>query len=369
MLRWIVNTTKQDFFRRLGRAGKSYRQTIILMLSLAVNGCLNDADRQNPLDPQSPVFDNVGTVTGRTLTFYAPFTPLPEVEVRMAPAGLLTRSQSSGNFRFERVPAGSYEILATKDGFVTARDSVVVQAGQLASVELNLDGLPAFASARLTSNHTSRWFPLDDLFALQVEARLSDPDGLSDIVLVELDIPELDFVDTLNVTETFGIFERTIVEARLPSRNLQNVLGHAVFLRATDRAGYQNTSEPIFLARVIETTPQTSAPQSFELLDSPRPTLVWQPATVDFNFTYDIQLFRVDFGLNTFVWGEQNIPDTTESIAVSMDLPDGTYFWTVSIVDEFGNASRSKEASFRIEQNLIAGNRQSVIYERNWHKN
>jgi hypothetical protein len=33
---------------------------------------------------------------------------------------------------------------------------------------------------------------------------------------------------------------------------------------------------------------------------------------------------------------------------VAEPLPTGQYYWTVSVLDAFGNQSRSKEAAFRI---------------------
>ncbi|MFQ5649305.1 MAG: carboxypeptidase-like regulatory domain-containing protein [bacterium] len=323
--------------------------TLSLAWFVSLSGCLSDADRNNPLDQQASSFRDVGTITGQVLTLFSPFRPIADVRIFLGQAGRMVTTNASGQFQFDDIPAGSYSVLVEKDGFAGAADSVEVVAGKVASMQFNLDGLPFFVTTELSTCHVGRWFPLHDLFLLQVQAELDDSDGVGDVVMVELEIPELGYRDTLNVTETVGVFRKSISESRLPGKNLHDVFGRQIILTATDRAGFHTQSAPIFLVRIIEKTPLPDSPQGFDLLDSRTPELVWLPTELSFDYTQEVELFRVNFGLNTLIWQQGGIPDTSLSVTVPDSLPDGTYFWTIAFVDEFENCSRSKEASFRLQ--------------------
>ena len=327
---------------------KSVLFKIIILSFILQLSCLNDADRGNPFDPGSKDFENAGVVRGQTLTFYSPFSALQDVEVSMQPGTFVTRSNVQGQFSFDRVPAGRYQITALKAGYAPVSDTVQINFGETTPVQMNLDGLPLMPAISLNSCHISRWFPQNDLFLLEVTARVQDPDGFNDIDLVLIAIAELNFVDTLAVTPSPEIFKLTILESQLPGRNLHDVLGREIVLSARDHAGFASTSAPKFLARIIEETPVTVSPQGLEIVATPTPTLSWQVLDLPFRVTYRVELFRVDFGLNTLVWSQSGIDRPATSITVPDSLVAGTYFWTVAVVDEFGNCSRSKEASFQV---------------------
>ncbi|MFQ5865372.1 MAG: carboxypeptidase-like regulatory domain-containing protein [bacterium] len=319
----------------------------ICLISLV--SCLNNADRTNPLDPKSENFKNAGSVSGQTLSFYSPFTPLSEVKIQMEPGFFSAKSNSQGQFVLSNIPVGSYRISAGKEGYAPDTVSVDVQLGQTTQVQLNLDALPGISNISITSSHISRWWPQNDLYLLRVIAQVEDLDGLNDIELVQIQIPELNFLDTLEVTQTLGTFMKNIPQSQLPGGKLQDVLGRDIFLSAHDRAGFQTRSRPNFLARIIEESPEFEAPTGQEILLVPRPLLIWRLITLPFNFSYSVEVVRVDQGINNVVWTLSDIDNTMNSVTVADSLVTGIYFWTISVVDEFGNLSRSKEAGFRIE--------------------
>jgi hypothetical protein len=327
-----------------------FKYSAILVFGLIGQvSCFNDAERNNPLDPKSEKFKNVGTVSGQTLTFYSPFTALQDVEVRMEPGSFLSKTNAQGQFFFNEVPGGRYQITASKDGYASVSDSVEVRVGQSTRLEMNLDGLPNITSQSIISCHISRWWPQDDLFLLEITAEVQDSDGISDIEVVLFEIPEMNFSDTLQVIQSPSTtFMTRITESRLPGGNLQNVLGRKLVIKAMDRAGFENSSQPKFLVRIIEQEPEFESPVG-DSLDVSRPFLTWKPMNLSFKFTYSIEVFRVDEGFSSFVESFTNLDPAIFSIQVTQALPMGTYFWTVAVVDEFGNWSRSKEASFVIK--------------------
>lgn len=321
--------------------------TVVLLFALS-SACLNDADRTNPLDPDSPNFKNSGGISGQTLSYYSPFSAIAGVEVRLEPGPLLTTSDPLGQFSFRDLPAAKYQIRASKDGYVTVIDSVEVPLQQLAQISLNLDALPIMTSTAIASSHISRWWPQTDLFLLAATVRVDDLDGINDVATVELVIPDLSFVDTLSMTASPGVFQTQVLESQLPGRNLQDVLGREIVIRAWDRPGFSSRSTPHFVARIIEEVPITLSPQGLETVSTANPTLQWQAVALPYRFTYHVELYRVDFGINNLVWQHGEIDRAATEIIVSENLTAGTYFWTVAIMDDFGNMSRSKEASFQI---------------------
>lgn len=309
--------------------------------------CLGDAERGNPLDPESDDFKNESNVSGRTLTLSRPVSGIPEVEIQVDPGSFVAKTNGDGEFLIRNVPPGTYFISAKKEGLAADLDTISVRLGETAFVEFNLDALPIIQSVAINSCHISRTFPQNDLFFLEVKAKVDDPDGVNDINFVEIIIPEIDFSDTLDITQTPGMFAKIISDSQLPVNDIRNILGRQIFLSAQDRPGFQSRSEPKFLARIIEKTPLTDFPNRSEVLNDPTPLLQWKPTDLMFDFTYRVEVVRVDFGINTPVWSPPDLDRNSISIAAD-SLASGVYFWTVSVVDDFGNWSRSKEAPFRI---------------------
>jgi len=62
-----------------------------------------------------------------------------------------------------------------------------------------------------------------------------------------------------------------------------------------------------------------------------------------------VDVVREETNIQVSVESHENIPSLQTSIRVANPLTPGDYFWTVSVVDAFGNRSRSKEAGFRIQ--------------------
>lgn len=319
-----------------------------LLFGILSTSCLQDADRDNPLDPGSKGFTNSGVLTGQTLTFYSPFQGLAGVEVRLEPGPLVARSSGNGEFRFDNVPSGEYMISASWPGYATDSMSVFVAVGENTQVVMNLDGLPVVKSFTVSSCHIRRSFPLSDLYLLEFQAQLDDPDGVNDVTFAEVQIPDIAFMDTLLIGQAPGFFSKRIPEMELPGASINATLGREIFIRARDRAGFQTVAGSVFLARLIFESPQTQSPTNQELLNEANPLLTWKAIELPFDFNYRLEVVGVDLGVNTTVWTQNDVANSETSIIVAEALTSGNYFWTVSVVDEFGNWSRSKEASFRI---------------------
>jgi hypothetical protein len=75
---------------------------------------------------------------------------------------------------------------------------------------------------------------------------------------------------------------------------------------------------------------------------------------VTFSFTYTLNMSRIDAGISTPVWSVANVNSQISEYqypggGTAPTLTPGNYAWTVTVVDEFGNYSRSKESSFVVQ--------------------
>ena len=325
---------------------------------MAGTGCLDDAPRDNPLDPLSGEFRDEGGVAGRVTGIYPPFEGRADVPVRFIPVGpagrpeLATRTDGAGHFALHEVPAGPYAIVAEGEGFRSAADTVAVEAGRVAETTLQLDALPAVAEQELRTVHIVRWFPEAPVFQLEVEVRAEDPDRPEDVAGAALAIPDpaapgaFVTLPLQSVNGEVGRFVATFDDAQLPD-GVEGLLGKTLRIEVRDASGNAALGPPVSLVRVIEQSPQTVGPQG-EASTGPSPTLVWQPAQLPFAFTYRVDLFLVAAGVPTLIEQQTAIDPAITSHTVQQALAQGDYYWTVWTVDAFGNRSRSKEAAFRV---------------------
>ncbi len=314
---------------------------------VGTTGCLPDAEHTNPLDPLSEDFENTGAIEGRTTRFYPPFSPLANAEVRLTPGPFITTSDADGRFVITNVPVGTYGVQALRDGFSSFMDTVSVSLGQTTSdVSLRLDGLPVVRSFVLRTIHVSRWWPQEDLYTLEIAANLEDPDGVGDVAEVWFEIASFDFARELAQTGVVGRYQLTMQADSLPVPTLHSLQGTEFLLYVEDAAGFVTQSSPRSIVRVIDETPIAEEPQGLTSVEDGRPLLVWEDAALPYASTYRIDVVLDQANVQNVVLTVTDIESEVTRYQVETPLASGTYFWTVSVVDEFGNRSRSKEAGF-----------------------
>ena len=330
---------------------------VVCVLSLAAGaGCLGDAPHDNPFDPDSERFVREGGVSG--LVTDRAGSPLPEAEVRLIPGSagtqpeLVTRTDSRGEYEITGAAEGSgYRLLVGKDGYETEMlEALDIEAGLVEELPVQrLNALPVLVDASFRTLHISRWWPTNDLFFLEVSATVSDTDGLLDIEQVWFEIPAQGYTTTLNaLVQPAGQFEKRIRADSLPTGSLQPLLGETLRLRVRDRDGSVVTSDAGQLVRVLDGTPNTISPLTDGVIGTNRPTLIWEPFPPLFPFTYRVEVYRDEISPPVLVRQFDNIPMDVTSLQVDVSLPTAEYFWTVTVVDAFGNQSRSKQAGFAV---------------------
>jgi hypothetical protein len=334
--------------------GSGYSLAAVL-LGLLWMGCLGEAPHDNPLDPASDAFRNEGGLTG-TVTDRAE-TGLPNADVHLVPTpppptgptAFSTRTDAQGHFTFRDAPADHrYRLEAEKDGYATAHvDSVMIEAGRSVSIDaLRLNALPHVQDVALRTVHLSRWWP-SDLYFFETTVTVQDADGIVDVDSVWLSIPDLDLQIALTPAEDNQYTQRVDAES-LPVPSLTALLGTPLRLHAVDRQGGSTVTPPQQFVRVIEEVPIAVRPSGDLIVSTDRPTLTWEPTDLGFAYTYRVEVFRDEVNQAIRVLQVGGLPATQTEFTLPEPLTTGPYYWTVSVLDAFGNESRSKEAAFRI---------------------
>lgn len=309
-----------------------------------------EAPRDNPLDPLAPDFNNRGQLLVYTQTYYSPNQPLPGVRLLLKPDNISQLSNAEGLFRFRDLPAGTYVIVASKPGFMADSQAVAVQPQRTSEVFLQLDAVPLFSRVSVRSEKISAFIPIEgEALQMVVEADLQDGDGLDDIQEVKLFSAGFGLLQTLQRQSATNTYSAVVNEESLSLASLYDLIGDRLWLEARDRAGARTVSEPVYLIRIIETTPLLSKPSGLEETTS-RPRFQWVGINLPFEFRYRINLLTFDFAFLVPVPFRQidNIPADSLSFVYDSNLNNGNYLWTLSVVDRFGNVSRSREAVFLV---------------------
>ncbi|MFQ5628083.1 MAG: hypothetical protein ACE5I1_04920, partial [bacterium] len=134
----------------------------------------------------------------------------------------------------------------------------------------------------------------------------------------------------------------------LSALDISKLVGSPFQVVAHDFPGVAITSEPFFLARVISEVPEAFSPTD-GVVASDAPVFRWQLPQIEFSFTQRIEVFRFDAGFPVTVTTISNIKPDVRSLPYIGRLSTGTHFWTITIIDDFGNSSRSKEATFQVQ--------------------
>lgn len=309
---------------------------------LFILNCFSDAPRDNPLDPANGI-----TLSGRVRRFYSS-NAITNATVRLNPGNRISVTNGAGNYQFPDIPPGTYNLTVFADGY--ASDSSEINIETNSELNFALDSLPYFRNISLTTSHTTRFFPPDDIFSIQIETVGEDGDGVGDIDQVWFQIDQISFSDTLQQTAPgSNIYRGQVLAPDLPILNLQELIGKPFYFYIKDHPGFANASNSQYITRIIDRTPQIIAPFGLAIISSDTINFKWQ-ANVDihFPFTQKIEIYSIDLGLK--VDEVSNISSDASDYLYTSPFSNGKYYWVLYIVDEFGNRSGSKEGSFQVQR-------------------
>ena len=200
---------------------------------------------------------------------------------------------------------------------------------------------PLELTARVRSMHVSRNFPTTDTYLLIAELYGPDAQQIDSADVTYKDFP----VQRLNWDTSAHIWVTNFAPVYFDDPHLGSVIGQP-FMFTAHEGMVPRSLGPLYLFRVIESVPQLTAPVNSDTVGS-QPTLVWPMFAGGFPFEYLVVVIRVSASDDT-AWVSPRLPSSVLSAQVPDSLSDGAYYWTITILDDFENSSRSKEGVFLV---------------------
>ncbi|MBI2429158.1 MAG: hypothetical protein HYV29_10255 [Ignavibacteriales bacterium] len=315
-------------------------------------GCIDDAPHDNPLDPSSPAYVRVGSMTG-VITIANQSTAIAGATITDLDENILVRSDTFGYFVFNHLSSGTHTFVCTKENFTNDTFRVDIQDRASTHVVRGLNGAPVVVSQNILARKIDQYFPSPQYF-VEVTAEVIDPNSSLDLDSVWFSV-----VDTLRFPLApipgTNNFITTIYKNKLPTNTIQWLVGKPLYIVSRDDNGAVNIGSPFFVTRVIEQTANPLYPSSLNNdTTTVFPEFRWDPPDVTFNYSYTLSLSRIDGGTQTIVWMKEGISSIDQSLQYPNDgsvdsLQQGTHVWSISVVDDFGNYARSKESSFVVK--------------------
>ncbi|MFH0765328.1 MAG: hypothetical protein V2A61_02800 [Calditrichota bacterium] len=193
------------------------------------------------------------------------------------------------------------------------------------------------------------WWGLPDQISFWVNAVVNEPDT-TDSVWIQL---QDQYLTTLQPDLNRVNWAREIGEIDLQDESLEALIGYNMGLFHRDRAGFVTLDTTFHLIRIINYVPQTESPTSNDTV-SQDPTLIlkWYDYQASYAYTFAVEIIHMsETYVPTKVYADLLISSDSLSVAVKQRLTNdsGFYLWTVSVVDDFGNRARSREARFCVE--------------------
>ena len=323
------------------------RANIILLLIFLIS-CTNSPDRDNPLDPKSNKYEDFGNLQGHVYSYYAPYKPIISATVTIHPGNQTTYTDENGVFNFSNIDPGDYIIKTTMLEYAPDSAQVTITSQKTTNIQFNLDALPQLTNLGLFTGVYNSWFPFPQQRVVRCVAEISDPDGREDINMVCIEIPDFSFIDTLTITgfnTDFSTYEKYITENDLPINKIDELQGYPVYIKITDKAGQTCQFGPNYIIRVIDEEIALEYPK--EIITESQPVFRWKQLSLSYPFTYKLELYQeIVNGIYDLIYSISNIHHEKISQQVDFPLSPGSYYWTITIMDEFGNWSLSKKLAF-----------------------
>jgi hypothetical protein len=292
--------------------------------------CAPDAPHDNPVDPSSPAFSNTGAVTGQVVLLSDPRIGIPSAQVAVDSSGPVYLADAAGRFTIGSLPAGPAVLVTSKEGYWADTVHVTVQTQARLPLEIRLDALPTVDGSLVVTQKIDEYFP-GPSYRAEISADVNDPDGISDVDSVWSVVAGLHFA--MSYSPVSRLYQVTVLDNNLPTNNLQWLVGKEIQIEARDFAGAVADAGGLYVSRIIEESAIPLAP-------APGDT------TGTFFHTLTLAIVRQDAGTQTPIWSQSGVDASLQSYEYGDSLVAGSYFWTIAVVDEFGNVCRSKPSSF-----------------------
>jgi len=281
-------------------------------------------------------------LSGNVLSFYQPYVGIAGALVTIQPSGVAGLTNSAGAFSISGVPAGNVRIIASRSGYLTDTVDTKSLVGSESKADIHLDAMPVVGACQVVTRKIDQWWP-HAVYSALVSGTVTDPDGLGDITGAALQVDTMKFAMTYIPAQQ--VYQVSVDAANLPQGSLEWMVGKSFTVIARDRIGATTVGKSFSVTRIIQDAPIPIFPTALDTATA-SPELFWTQPTLQFPYSYKLELFRLDQGVPSLLWSVSNLSPSLSNFQYPERLSTGLFFWTISVVDEFGNLSRSKEASF-----------------------
>jgi hypothetical protein len=303
--------------------------------------CSFDAPRDNPLDPNLG-----GNIWGRVLSRNA--YGIADVEISIPDADVITYTDTSGNFGLYVLPEDSMYVFFTHDSYSPESAIIAPKISEIDTIIVELNGLPYFIDCKVTTHYYDRNLPAGPLYFCELSAITGDIDGDIDIESVLVEIPALSYSQRLNYDPDIQMFMHKLYADELPGMTLEALVGKQIFFEVIDKDNTVVRSSPYYISRIMYQSPDIIFPSGGLDILTVDTTFIWHKYDYGFGVYYHGEIVRIISGGPAGVAFEFEVlsqNDTTYNVSVSV-LDPGEYYWTLEVIDDFGNSARSKEERF-----------------------
>ncbi len=333
---------------------RQFTVTSLFCALMLISGC-KDAPRDNPLDPSSPQYTNTASVKGQVLLL-GQNSGIVSASITSLQDSVSVLSDAGGNYSFSSLTVGTQTLVCTKENFVPDTQQIILQSRTTKEVLFELNGAPYVLAQNILTRKIDQYYPSAQYF-VDVTASVTDPNGIADVDSVWFAVDTLLF--PMDYSVSTKQFQITIYKYDLPTNTIQWLVNRPLRIRSKDRSDAVNLSTPFFVSRIIENTATPIYPtintttMQMDTTGS-TPLFQWLPPDVTFNYTYTLTLSSVVSGIQNVVWTYTKLLSSSLQLQFPADnsgstLSAGEYEWTISVVDDFGNYSRSKAAPFMVQ--------------------
>jgi hypothetical protein len=308
--------------------------------------CVTDVSHDNPYDPLSPSYTGTGGVVGTVTMLNISTTTLSGVKVEIPSSGVFTRTDSSGYFSFPKLTEGSETLVFSKTGYIPDTVICTIYVGQTMTVNVSMNALPVISNISIVMHKIDQWWPGAEYYA-NIYASVTDPNGIAELDSVWFKDEEDEIPMSYSLTDKK--YEVRIDSSMLSMGYLEWLVGRPLTIYAKDQHNAVAHSNTFYVSRIIQDEPTPVYPTSGDTVTFPF-QMNWNAPNVSFDYSYTINVVRVQSGTQTQVKEISSISPDVLVLTFGKNAPiqfsSGIYFWTVSVIDEYNNTSRSKEAYF-----------------------
>lgn len=322
----------------------------IPVLLIFLSGCVGNAPHDNPLDPLSSNYSNIGNLSGH-ITIAHRETGVPGAMIMENALKIFVVSDSLGYFSFTGLASGVHTFICTKTNFTFDTFQVAIKPGEKSEIVRALNGAPNVSMQKILTRKID-YVSYNPQYYVELEAEVTDPNstdpsGINDLDSVWFTVDTLSFPMSYNSSSKK--FTTTVFSNELLTNTIQWLTSKPLHIVSRDQYSAVNISEPFYISRIIENAATPILPSLSSTVAKDSLFFKWTPPDVAFNYSTTITVYRT--GTEQVVWTHSGILSSVEQYpadgsVISFAPGPGNYFWTVTIVDDFGNYSRSKESYF-----------------------